>query len=152
MLARPCGAEECFAAQCCLGNPAVTRPHSGAVLQTCERTQTQRRSATCPLRPHQAMQISAVTCALLLLHLFQRNTACNAHSRIADMGGDPDPEKERDMPASASPGDAEESDDDALDPLAAAKKTKQLARKGITFNPKESKVCASGCVAKESSV
>ena len=57
---------------------------------------------------------------------------------------DPDPEKEADVPAgTSSPQEAEEeSDDDALDPLAAAKQQKRLARRGIAFSPTEAKVGA----------
>lgn len=53
---------------------------------------------------------------------------------------DPDPEKEPDMPKQASPSgdqEQEEEDEDGLDPAAAAKKAKQLARKGITFSAKD---------------
>ena len=56
-------------------------------------------------------------------------------------GDDPDPEKEPDMPQQKSDSnqeEQEEEEDDGLDPAAAAKKAKQLARKGITFNAKNS--------------
>ena len=51
---------------------------------------------------------------------------------------DPDPEKEADVPQ-AQQEEEDDDDDSALDPLAAAKKAKQLARKGITFDAKEAK-------------
>lgn len=48
------------------------------------------------------------------------------------------------MPAATSPKEEEEEDDTALDPLAAAKKMKQLARKGIAFSAKESAKVSNG--------